>query len=175
MRVAFKKPMMINLKSAVAIALVTVTGGLSFLPYAQAEEIKSSSEQVIRYECYDRSGNISYVTINPQETIGWQMGCREVPYISEAEAESRATYYQCYDGVGNIALTTTSEDVADAWDDCRKIGYRDSTPVRIQPVYYECLNSQGAVAFTTTRHQDTQGWVPDCREVRTITPAVAPR
>lgn len=164
--------MVINLKSVVSIALFAVTGGIGFVPtQAHAETTKTSAQQIIRYDCYDRSGNIAYITINPQETIGWQMGCREVPYLSEAEA--RATYYQCYDGNGNIALTTTSESVADALDNCREIGYRDSTPPQVQAVYYECLNNKGDVAFTTARHQDTQGWVPDCREVRTITPTAS--
>jgi hypothetical protein len=166
--------MVINLKSVVSIALFAVTSSIGLMPIhqAQAEDVKPTTQQLIRYECYDRSGNIAYVTTNPQETIGWQMGCREVPYISEAEP--RATYYQCYDGNGNIVLTTTDRSVDNNLDNCRRIGYRDSTPTQIQPVYYECLNSKGEVAFSTVHHQDTQGWVPDCREVRTITPVSSP-
>ncbi len=158
-----------NLRSVVSIALFTAMGGIGFMPVqVHAEDTKPSAQQIIQYECYDRSGNIAYVTPNPQETIGWQMGCREVSYTSKAAV--RAAYYQCYDGNGNIALTTTSEAVADALDNCRNIGYRDTTPPQVQPVYYECLNSKGEVAFTTAHHQDTQGWVPNCREIRTISP-----
>ena len=166
--------MVMNLKSVVSIALFAVTGGIGFVPLqAQAKDANPSAQQIIRYECYDRSGNIAYVTTNPQETIGWQMGCREVPSTSEAATESRVTSYQCYDSNGNVALTTTSEDVVDAMDNCRKIGYRNTIPAQVQPFYYECLNSKGAVVFTTARHQDTQGWVPDCREVRTVNPAAS--
>jgi len=166
--------MVINLKSVASIALFVVTSGIGFMPVqAQAEDANPTAQQIVRYECYDRSGNIAYVTTNPQETIGWQMGCREVSYTSEAAGGSRVAYYQCYDGSGNVAMTTTSEAVADAMNNCRKIGYRDITPAQVQSVYYECLNGKGEVAFTTTRHQDTQGWVPDCREVRTVTPAAS--
>jgi hypothetical protein len=162
-----------HLKSVVSIALFAATSGLgTILPLqitqAQEEQQPISVPQIIRYECYNRDGSVAFVTIDPYETIGWQMGCREVPYTAES-AQVRTDYYQCYDGNGDIAFTTASERIGDD-NDCRKIGYRDTTLTQNRPIYYECLNSKGEVAFRTSRHQDTLGWVPDCREVRTVRP-----
>ncbi|NJR41298.1 MAG: hypothetical protein HC767_00220 [Akkermansiaceae bacterium] len=168
-----------NRKFVMSIALLTMASGLgTVLPirYAQAQQQPQqqpvSAQQIIRYECYNRNGSLAFVTIDPYETIGWKMGCREVPYTVEAD-QPRVDYYQCYDGNGNIAFTTTNEEIVDQ-NDCRKIGYRDTTLTQNRPVYYECLNSKGEVAFTTRRHQDTLGWIPDCREVRTVNPITPP-
>jgi hypothetical protein len=166
-----------NLKSVVSIALLTMSGlGSVLLPvsYVRADEHEETAtpQQIIRYECYDRSGNLAFTTADPAETIGWAMGCREVPYTLETRDEDdklRITYYECYDGNGNIAFTTTNESLADSHSfECRNIGYRTTVPVEKRSVYYECLNNEGEIAFTTNRHQDTQGWVPNCREVRTL-------
>jgi hypothetical protein len=169
----------LNLKSLVSIAVFTASSlGLTGLPLqsALARKAKPEAQQavpaqtIVQYNCYNLDGSIAYVTTNPQETIGWQQGCRQVPYIVEAPVRSQTVYYQCYDANGNTLFTTADPQVAEARDsNCRKIGYRDSTPIPINAAYYECLNSQGEVAFTTIHHQDTQGWVPACREVRTIT------
>lgn len=171
--------MAMNLKSAASIALLAATSSLGafLLPPSQAQaktDEAISPQQIIRYECYDQNGNVAFVTVDPYETVGWPLGCREVPYVDTADNKPNTDYYQCYDGNGNIAFTTTNEQLGDrAGLDCRKIGFRDITPVRSRPLYYECLNNNGEVAFVTYRHQDTQGWVPNCREVRTLltTPA----
>ncbi|MBD3880389.1 hypothetical protein IFO70_01325 [Phormidium tenue FACHB-886] len=164
-----------NLKSIVSIAVFSASSlGITVLPAqrALAQEIERSTQPIIQYECYNLDGTVAYVTTNPQETIGWQQGCREVPYVVTEPAQSLTTYYQCYDVKGNTLFTTASQQVAEAMEEeCKEIGYRDSTPVPINAAYYECYNNQGEVAFTTTRHQDTQGWIPSCREVRTITNA----
>ena len=168
-----------KLKSIVSIAVFAASSfGMTVLPLQTvlAREVKLDTQPIvevqptIQYDCYNLDGSIAYVTTNPQETIGWQQGCREVPYIVSEPVQSQTTYYQCYDVNGNTQFTTTNSDIAESKEaDCRKIGHRDSTPVQINAAYYECLNSQGAVAFTTTHQEDTQGWIPSCREIRTIT------
>jgi hypothetical protein len=174
-----------KLKPIVSIAVFAASSfGMTLLPLQTvlAREAKSDAQPVvevqptIQYDCYNLDGSIAYVTTNPQETIGWQQGCREVPYVVPEPIQSQTTYYQCYDVNGNTQFTTTNSEIAESKEaSCRRIGHRDSTPVQINAAYYECLNNQGAVAFTTTRHQDTQGWIPACREIRTITNVSVPQ
>lgn len=164
-----------NLKSFVSTGLfLTVQGlltsGIALAP-AQASEDTSEEEsvagQVIPYVCYDRAGNAVFTTISPQETVGWELGCRPVPYESASVDSPPITYFQCFDVNGGIAFNTVDEDAARESDlFCREIGTRITTPVTYRPVFYECYTTEGLVAFTTSYPQNTYGWKPGCRELQ---------
>lgn len=132
---------------------------------AEAEAIQSPTGRVIPYACYDRAGNVVFTTINPQETVGWELGCREVQYESVNPASPPVTYFQCFDENGGLAFSTVDGDVAEESElFCREIGTRLSRPVAVRPIYYECFTTTGELAFTTSYPQDTYGWKPGCRE-----------
>lgn len=164
-----------NLKSIVSITLWTAANGLvGLMPltpaYAEDEdenEVQPTAGQVIPYACYDRAGNVVFTTINPQETVGWELGCREVQYESNVPNTAPITYFQCFDENGGVAFNTVDADVAKDSDlFCREIGARITTPVPIRPIYYECFNADGTLAFTTSYPQNTYGWKPGCRELQ---------
>ncbi|MFM7424521.1 MAG: hypothetical protein ACKO7W_05930 [Elainella sp.] len=151
------------------VAVVSCSGLLAPVAVAdeasEADTIQSPSGRVIPYACYDRAGNVVFTTTNPQETVGWELGCREIQYESVEPASPPITYFQCFDENGGIAFSTVDEDVAEESDlFCREIGTRLSRPVVLRPVYYECFTTTGELAFTTSYPQDTYGWKPGCRE-----------
>lgn len=156
--------------------VVALYGLLNVMPWSQAiaqtsrtEEVDTqlATGQLIPYACYDRAGNVVYTTINPQETLGWEMGCREVQYESTYPEAPPITYFQCFDVNGGVAFNTVDEEVAEESDlFCREIGTRITTPVPYRPVYYECYNANGSLAFTTSYPQNTFGWKPGCRELQ---------
>lgn len=166
-----------NLRSVVSTGLfLTVqgflSGGIALAPAQASEDTNESAEepvtgQIISYACFDRAGNVVFTTINPQETVGWELGCRPVPYESTDVASPPITYFQCFDVNGGIAFNTVDEEVADDSDlFCREIGTRITTPMAYRPVHYECYNTEGTVAFTTSYPQNTYGWKPGCRELQ---------
>lgn len=152
--------------------LLTVYGVINVLPWSQVwaqetEETEPIAGQIIPYACYDRAGNVYYTTINPQETLGWEMGCREVQYESNNPDTPPIVYFQCFDVNGGIAFNTIDAEVADdSGLPCREFGSRVTTPVTYRPVHYECYDANGNLAFTTSYPQDTFGWKPGCREVQ---------
>jgi hypothetical protein len=132
------------------------------------EEIEMTAEgQVIPFACYDSAGNVIFTTSNPQQTLGWGLGCREVQYESNNLDSGPAAYFQCFDVNGGVAFNTVDPQVARDSDlFCRKIGSRITTPMTARPTFYECFNVDGSTAFTTSYPQDTFGWNPGCREVQ---------
>jgi hypothetical protein len=178
-----------NFKSIVSVAVFTAVYGLGgLLPPAQArdepegkEEIQQEQTQppappaeVIPYACYDDTGNVVFTTINPQETIGWDLGCREVQYETNDPTSPPIAYFQCFDVNGGVAFNTIDASVAKESElFCREIGARVTTPVPYRPVYYECYNTDGSLAFTTSYPQNTYGWKPGCRELQYQDAAVA--
>lgn len=163
-----------NLKFIVPVAVFAAVNGLGgALPVAQAQErdeeetVEFSGDQVIPYTCYDRAGNVVFTTVSPQETTGWELGCREVQYESNVPDSPPAVYFQCYDENGGVAFNTIDSEAAEESDlFCREIGHRITTPAPYRPVYYECYNVDGALAFTTSYPQNTYGWKPGCRELQ---------
>ncbi len=159
--------------------LITVYGLVNVLPWSQVwakeeQETETTTGQIIPYACYDRAGNVSYTTINPQETLGWEMGCREVQYESSEPDTTPIVYFQCFDVNGGVAFNTIDDEVAeDSGLPCREIGSRVTTPVPYRPVHYECYDVNGDLAFTTSYPQDTFGWKPGCRELQYQDEAVA--
>lgn len=172
-----------NLKFILPIAvLVAVNGAGTLLPPSLAqdrdqeevEEAEVATGRVIPYACFDRGGNVIFTTITPQETLGWDQGCREVQYESTDPASPPLAYFQCFDVNGGVAFNTVDADVAeDSGLFCRYIGARLSLPVPVRPVYYECYNIEGTLAFTTSYPQETYGWQPGCRELKYQDVAVA--
>ncbi|MCU0524845.1 MAG: hypothetical protein MUF72_08480 [Elainella sp. Prado103] len=163
-----------------AMVVTALYGLLNVMPWSQAiaqttgSENRSETErtelatgQIIPYACYDRAGNVVYTTINPQETLGWEMGCREVQYESTFREAPPITYFQCFDVNGGVAFNTIDAAVAEESElFCREIGARVTTPVPYRPVYYECYNADGTLAFATSYPQNTFGWKPGCRELQ---------
>lgn len=164
-----------NLKLIVPVTVFTAAyyGLAGLLLPAQAQEreneepVELSNGQAISYTCYDRAGNIVFTTINPQETLGWELGCQEMPYESSIPDSPPVVHFQCYDESGGIAFTTVDVDVAEDSDlFCREIGHRRATPIPFRSVHYECYNTDGTVAFLTSYPQNTYGWKPGCRELQ---------
>jgi hypothetical protein len=163
-----------NLKFIAPIAVFAAANGFGGglpLAYAQEQDETAPTEfangQIIPYTCYDRAGNVVFVTVNPQETVGWELGCREVQYESSVPNAPPATYFQCFDVNGGVAFNTVDSEVAEASElFCREIGFRSTTPVPLRPIHYECYNVDGSVAFTTSYPQNTYGWKPGCRELQ---------
>lgn len=177
-----------NLKFILPIVVLTAVNGLGGLlplaaqakdrdqekPSENAQATAGTAGQVIPYACYDRSGNVVFTTTNPQETIGWELGCREVQYESSNPASPPLLYTECFDVNGGTAFSTVDRKVARNSDlPCRPIGTRLSLPVVARPVYYECFNTDGTLAFTTSYPQETYGWKPGCREQQYQDTAVA--
>lgn len=164
-----------NLRFIVPIAIFTAVNGFGgLLPFSQAraedngeqEETQVSTDRLIPYACYDQAGNVVFTTFNPQETVGWALGCREVQYESTDPISPPIAYFQCFDVNGGVAFNTVDEEVAEESDlFCRTIGSRVTTPVPYRPIYYECYNIDGNLAFTTSYPQNTFGWKPGCREL----------
>ena len=160
-----------------AVLFTAVSGSGWFLPLAQVradEAGNAPTGQVIPYACYNRTGNVVFTTINPQDTLGWEAGCRQVQYESVDPASPPLTYFQCFDSNGGIAFSTIEAKVARDSDlFCREIGTRLSSPIPLRPVHYECFTAMGDLAFTTSYPQDTFGWKPGCRELQAQDAAVA--
>ncbi len=161
-------------KFIVQAVLFTAISGLGWLlPLAQVRadeaetEVISSTGQVIPFACYNRAGDIIYTTITPQNTVGWDLGCREVQYESDDPDAAPLAYFQCFNVNGNTAFLTVDERIAKESDlYCRQIGTRLSNPIPVRPVFYECYTAAGNLAFTTSYPQDTFGWKPGCRELQ---------
>jgi hypothetical protein len=161
-------------KFLVQVALFTAVSSLGWwLPLAQAQADEAESQanspagQVIPFACYNRAGTVVFTTINPQNTVGWDLGCREVQYESVDPASPPLTYFQCFDQNGGTAFKTIDAEVARDSDlFCREIGTRLSNPIPLRPVHYECFTATGDLAFTTSYPQDTFGWKPGCRELQ---------
>ncbi|MEA5597426.1 hypothetical protein [Rivularia sp. UHCC 0363] len=137
------------------------------VPADELSPVNSPSGQVIPFACYNRAGNLVFVTVNPQDTLGWDLGCREVQYTSSDVDSPPIDYFQCFNVNGNTVLITVDAKVARDFDlYCRRVGTRLSNPVAVRPTFYECFTATGDLAFTTSYPQDTFGWKPGCRELQ---------